>query len=151
MSDVYEEAYHHFVWATKLREEMILPHFESLLHGYIRQKCREMRVFVYGVNGMPDHLHLVCAISASLAVSVFINGVKGGSSYYISHLSKPESLRWQPGYGHLTFATSDLARVTAYVENQKTHHARGNLSPKMERTSSGSPGPKKRLVTILVA
>ena len=140
MSDVYEEAYHHFVWATKMREEMVLPRFESLLHGYVRQKCREMGAFVYAINGMPDHLHLVCAIPGTLAVSDFMNGVKGGSSYYISHLSQGESLRWQPGYGHLTFATNDLARVTAYVGNQKIHHSGGSLSPKMERTSSGPEG-----------
>ena len=140
MSDVYEEAFHHFVWATKLREEMILPRFESLLYGYLRQKCCEMGAFVYAINGMSDHLHLVCTIPSTLAVSAFMNGLKGGSSYYIGHLSQGESLRWQPGYGHLTFATNDLARVTAYVGNQKVHHAGGNLSPKMERTSSGPEG-----------
>ena len=140
MSDVYEEAYHHFVWATKMREEMVLPRFESLLHGYVRQKCREMGAFVYAINGMPDHLHLACAIPGTLAVSDFMNGVKGGSSYYISHLSQGKSLRWQPGYGHLTFATNDLARVTAYVGNQKIHYSGGSLSPKMERTSSGPEG-----------
>ena len=119
---------------------MVLPRFEGLLHGYVRQKCREMGVFFYAVNGMPDHLHLVCAIPATLSISVFMNGIKGGSSFYISHLPQGEALRWQSGYGHLTFATNDLARVTAYVGNQKTHHASGRLSPKMERTSSGPEG-----------
>ena len=140
MSDVYEEAFHHLVWATKRREEMIVPRMESLLYTYIRQKCREMKAFVHAVGGMPDHVHLVCSVPVSISVSSFVNGVKGGSSFYISHHANGDPLRWQPGYGLLTFAKHDLPRIVRYVEHQKKHHASGRLSLKMEQTSSGPEG-----------
>ena len=140
MSDVYEEAYYHLVWATKMREPMIVPRMESLLYTYIRQKCREMKTFVHALGGMPDHIYLACSIPGHLAVSEFVKNIKGGSSHYISHHSQNDSLRWQPGYGRLTFAKHDLRRVIAYVENQKAHHDIGSLSPKMERISSVPEG-----------
>ncbi len=140
MSDVYEESYHHLIWATKMREAMVTPRMESLLHTYIRQKYREMQAFVDALNGMPDHLHLVCSLPAHCSVSDIINAVKGGSSHYINHLSGNDPLRWQPGYGHLTFSAPDLPRIVAYVEKQEAHHAEVRLSPKMERISSGPKG-----------
>ena len=140
MSDVYEEAFYHFVWATKQREPMIVPQMESLLHTYIRQKCQELKTFIYAMNGMPDHLHLVCSVPASIAVADFIGNIKGGSSHYMNHLDQSSPLRWQPGYGYLTFAKSDLGRVVTYVDKQKTHHVTGKLSSKMERISSAPEG-----------
>ena len=135
MSNIYEEAYHHFVWTTKVREPMIVPLIESLLYTHIHQKCAEMKAFVYALNGMPDHVHLACSIPASIAVSEFIKNIKGSSSHYISHHALSQPLSWQPGYGHLTFAKHDLERIIAYVEKQKSHHSQNKLSPAMERIS----------------
>jgi len=136
MSDVYSEAFHHLVWATKFREPMIVPDMESLLYTYIRQKCRETKTFVYAIGGMPDHVHLVCSIPESLAVSALVKSVKGGSAYYVNHHSSGNPLCWQAGYGHLTFAAPDLPRIVAYVDHQKEHHASGKLSTKMEQCAA---------------
>ncbi len=140
MSDVYEEAYHHLVWATKQREPMVAPSVESLLYAHIYQKCREMRTFVHALGGMPDHIHLVCSVPASIAVSEFMRNLKGSSSYYISHHAQGDPLRWQPGYGLLTYGKHDLPKVVGYVESQKGHHDRDRLWPKLERTSSVPEG-----------
>ena len=132
MSDVYEEAYFHLVWGTTRREPMILPRTEPLLYPYIHQKCRE-KAFVYALNGMPDHVHLVCSIPASVAVSDFVKLVKGSVSHFINHHPETDPVRWQRGYGYLTFAKHDLDPVVDYVQNQKTRHAEGRLWPALER------------------
>ncbi len=133
MPDVYGEAYYHFIWATTRRAEMIVPRMESLLHAYIRQKCREERAFVYAVGGVEDHLHLVCSLPPSIAVSDFVKLIKGSSSHYASHHAQGDPLRWQRGYAYLTFAGHDLAAIVSYVENQKARHAAGKLWPKLEK------------------
>ena len=66
--------------------------------------------------------------------------IKGGSSHFISHHSSGDPLRWQPGYGRLTFAGRDLARIVSYVDNQKQHHSAAKLSPKMEHIPSVPEG-----------
>ena len=93
-----------------------------------------MNVFVHALNGMPDHIHLVCSIPPTMAVADFAEKIKGSSSHFINHLpGHPFELYWQRGYGALTFSKRDLSQIVAYVDKQKTHHADGRLSPKMER------------------
>jgi putative transposase len=132
----YTEAFYHFVWATRKREWFVTAEIERPLYRYIEQRCNDMHVQIYAINGMPDHVHLVVGLPTTLSVSDFMEAIKGASSYYINRLpSVSNCLYWQPGYGLLTFAQSDLERVVTYVENQKRHHADGKLSPKMERTA----------------
>ena len=151
---VYTEAFYHFVWATRKREWFITEAVERDLHRFIHRrdlhrfihrrdlhrfihsKCHSLRVHIYALNGMPDHVHLVVGLPAALSVSDFMEAVKGTSAHYINHLpSQPDCLYWQPGYGLLTFSQNDLTRFVTYVEKQKQHHKQGTLSSKMERTA----------------
>ena len=134
MSDVYQEAYYHIVWATRLRDPMILPRMEGLLFPYIRQKCGEKKAFVYALNGMTDHVHLVCSIPASFAVADFVHAIKGSSSHSVNHHAGADPLRWQRGYSYHTLAKRGLPPVIGYVRDQKKRHAENRLWPALERT-----------------
>jgi len=149
MTDVYQQSYYHVVWATKRREEMVLPRSEALLFSYIRQKCAEKGAFVYALGGLPDHVHLLCSIPATLAVSDFVKLIKGSSSHYINRHPQAGPVRWQRGYSYHTFSKRDLADTMAYVRDQKKRHAEGRLWPALERvpdddgaagTGTGSAG-----------
>ncbi len=134
MAQTYTEVYYHFVWATKQREPTITPAVEELLYRYLRHKCRELCVDVHALNGLADHVHLCCTLPTTLCIADFMETLKGASARFINQQSEDTAaLRWQPGYGALTFAKSDLSRVVAYIEAQKTRHAAQNLSDKMER------------------
>ncbi len=140
MSDTFIEGFCHFVWATKKLEAMIGPDMEPRLYHFVRGKCEDMSVHVYALNGMPDHVHLVCSPPMTVSVPEFIQAIKGGSAYFVNRVACiPPCLYWQPGYGMLTFSVNDLARVVAYVDGQKTHHQQGRLWPKLERTASPKP------------
>ncbi|MDQ2688068.1 MAG: IS200/IS605 family transposase [Armatimonadota bacterium] len=135
MPNSYIEGFCHFVWATKNREAMINAEMEPRLHEHVRQTCGRLRVHVYALNGMPDHMHLVCSIPLAASIPDFVQSVKGGSSHFINQIAHlAPCLYWQPGYGLLTFSEDNLARVVSYVEHQKERHRTGRLSPKMERT-----------------
>ena len=132
MADVYEEAYCHLIWATTKREAMISPSVEKTLYDYIHQKNRDRKAFIYAMGGMPDHVHLVCSVPASVSVSDFVQLIKGSSSHYVSRQSQRDALRWQRGYAYLTFAKHDLNAVVSYVQSQKKHHMEGNLWASLE-------------------
>ncbi len=139
MARSYTELYHHFVWATKSREPYITPEIESSLFRQIRTKCEEMGVFVHALNGMPDHVHLCCALPTSLCIADLMEKVKGSSSHFVNHVLGGEGmLYWQAGYGALTVSKHHLPRVVAYIDNQKVHHSEGTLSPKLERIAENS-------------
>jgi putative transposase len=137
MAGTYCELYYHLIWATREREPRITPHLETELYGYIRGKCTELNVFVHALDGVEDHTHLVCSLPPALSVAEFLHKIKGASSHFANQFSGTTGTFWQPGYGALTFARRDLARVVVYVNNQKQRHRDGTLSPKMERTDEG--------------
>ncbi len=128
---------YHFIWATKRRQSLIKEVIEPRLHEYIRCKCEEMKVEVYAVNGMPDHVHLACFVPPAISVASFLKAIKGGSAHFVNHLPDVLAnvglcLYWQPGYWGMTYTERDLPRVVRYVDNQKQHHAEGTLLGKLE-------------------
>ncbi len=130
---IYMEAFQHFVWATLRREHFITSEMERSLYGYIRQRCKTKHVQVHALNGMPDHVHLVVTLPATLAPADFVQEIKGGSAHFINHLPEMQDcLYWQEGYGWLTLALNDLPRIVRYVDRQKERHAANSLSAKME-------------------
>jgi putative transposase len=141
---VYMEAFYHFVWATRKREWFITEAMERELYRYIENRCRSMKVRVYALNGIADHVHLVVSLPTSLSAADFMETIKGASAHFINHLPNYEScLYWQSGYGLLTFTKDDLPRIVRYVERQKIRHSSGNLSAKMERTADWEISPTK--------
>ena len=134
MGHNYLQLFYHFIWSTRGREPSITPEREPVVYGYIRQRCGESRVLVHALDGMPDHVHLVCTLPTSLCIGDFLEMVKGASSHFANHLPGGERwLHWQPGYGGLTVSKRDLPRVVAYVQGQKEHHRSGRLILGLER------------------
>ena len=46
------------------------------LYSSIRQKVKDFGGLIYALNGMPDHVHLVACIPASISVSTFVGQIK---------------------------------------------------------------------------
>ena len=135
MSDNYTELYYHIVWRTRLSEQFISPDLEPALYNYLVTLCRRLNVEVLALNGMPDHVHLVCKIPPTVSLSQLVKDLKGKSARFVNDLPDFRlSLAWQPGYAALTFAKRNLASVVRYVRDQKEHHAQGGLLRKLEIT-----------------
>lgn len=134
MAKAYTEVFYHFVWATRERAPLIDTELEPHLFRQIRHKCEELKIQVHALNGMPDHLHLACTLPVTLSIAAAMQQLKGSSSHFANHLEwRDRTLQWQEGYGVLTFTKRDLPRIVAYIDGQKTHHAQGTLSAKMEK------------------
>jgi putative transposase len=141
MAHTYTEFFYHLAWGTRLREPLLTVSVEPVAHDYIRARCKDVGVFVYALDGMPDHVHLVCDIPPRLAVADVVKTLKGASSHFINSCPEPIGvLSWQQGYGGLTFARHDLKRVVAYVENQKRHHSASTLWHSLEGLGDQVPG-----------
>lgn len=135
MPHTYTELYYHFVWATREREPLITREVEPHLYRFLRHKCGELGVFVYALNGMADHVHLVASVPPRIALADFMHDLKGASSYFHNeNLTVLETrLYWQKGYGVLTFAKRELPWVVSYVDGQKKRHGDNLLASKLER------------------
>jgi REP element-mobilizing transposase RayT len=78
------------------------------------------------VGGVEDHVHLLCAMPATVAVADLMRHLKGWTARAVN-MRRPDSLRWQGGYGAFSVSPADLAHVEAYVRNQPDHHRTADL------------------------
>jgi REP element-mobilizing transposase RayT len=138
--------YFHIVWATKHRQPLLTPVKEAAVYKSILKICQEMGYTVLALNGMPDHIHILLQSGAKIDFTLLMQKVKGVTSALLNDLTEhEESFRWQQGYYAATVTPSHLARVQAYVENQKQHHLTGTVHAAWEETgepyqASGSSG-----------
>lgn len=131
----------HFVWATYQRQPLITPEIESQIYGVILSETRRLRVEVFAVGGMPDHIHLVLRKPPNLSESQVMQRIKGVSSTIARQeiIGAGEQFRWQEHYGVFSFHRRQLDNVVAYVRQQKTHHGTGELKASWEETDEEAP------------
>jgi putative transposase len=123
----------HIVWATWDRLPLLTPEVERAVHRCVAGEVIELKGEVLALNGMPDHVHLVVRLPATISIADLVKQVKGGSSRFVNESFKPDGLfRWQGSYGAFTVGLSELDRVVEYVKHQKQHHASAELWPEYE-------------------
>lgn len=75
------------------------------------------------IGGMPDHVHAVVALPATLSLSDAVKQLKGGSSKWIKDaIPGLRGFAWQDGYAGFSVSKSNLKDVVAYVQTQREHH-----------------------------
>ena len=134
-SHVFSEIFLHFNWHTDGDQPSISPTIESFVHNYIRNTCRQTPgVFFEGIGGTETHVHLAIRVEPHITPSEFIGALKGSSAFETNKQFKRTILTWQRGYGVASFSRSQLKFVLDYIKNQKEHHARNTLKPRLEAT-----------------
>ena len=111
------------VFSTKDRREMIEPEWEARLHKFMGGIIKDMKGQPICINGMPDHVHILCYLHQSIAVSEVIKNLKSRSSLWLNeeHISK-RHFNWQTKYGAFSVSKSQMEDTARYVRNQKEHH-----------------------------
>src|ERR1051326_7077497 len=95
----------HFVWATHERLPLITAEIERDVYRYIEKVCQDDKCDVLAVGGIPDHIHLLVAMSNTVSLSALMQHIKGGSSRFISHKLKPgQWFAWQAHYAAFCLA-----------------------------------------------
>ena len=87
------------------------------------------------IGGMPDHVHLLVRLHPTVAVADLVKLVKGASSHLMTHQITPgEFFKWQGAYGAFTLSKQAVPATKEYIEQQKAHHAQGDLWQEWELT-----------------
>jgi putative transposase len=133
--------FYHLVWATKDRAPLINAEIESSLFGIIIDKSEQLRAYIFAVNGMPDHVHVVAAVPPGIALSEYVRQLKGVSSHFM-RVECDERFTWQRGYGVISVSERNLSQAIAYVERQKVHHRDGTAHARLERIAGENLGPE---------
>jgi len=131
----YTQLFYHLVWATKNREPLLTSGVEPIILGFLRSKAIGLGGVLFALNCVVDHVHMVVAIPASIAVAKFVGQVKAVASTRFNKSGLGPDFFWQEEYGAFTFDGKRLPNFIQYVERQKEHHANGATIPILERVT----------------
>ena len=140
--EVFHQIYLHIVWHTKNSQPLVTDRLEPAVFASIREKCKKMRgVSLHGIGGTATHVHLVVDIKPTVIICDMIGELKGSSAHDINQVSGNKVLEWQNGYGVVSFTKRDLKWVLDYVMGQKEHHAKDQLTERLERITEETVYP----------
>jgi putative transposase len=135
------ELYFHIVWATQHRQPLLTPQKEEAVYRCALKLIHQMDYVALDINGMPDHVHQVLQSGPRIDLAELMKQVKGVTSAMVNDMTDhAERFRWQPGYFAETVSPSQLAKVRAYVREQKERHQRGDIHPAWEQTGETPDG-----------
>ncbi len=123
MADTYHSINIHYVFGTRDRDPMITGELASRLPAFIGGILRKNGIKALCIGVMPDHVHMLVSLPASLAVSKAVQLAKGGSSKWIHDtFTRKRGFAWQKGYGAFSVSPSRIPATIAYIRNQWEHH-----------------------------
>jgi putative transposase len=125
MGHSYTNLLYHIVFSTKERQPWLDAEISTRLYDYIGGAIRSEGGASLGINGCPDHIHLLARLRQDRAVSDFLRAIKANSSGWIHRTFRASGdFAWQSGYGAFSVSQSQVEKVQQYVANQQRHHQR---------------------------
>ncbi|MDL2309287.1 IS200/IS605 family transposase [Bacteroidales bacterium OttesenSCG-928-B11] len=123
MGQSLAQVYLHLIFGTKKRQPFIDENIENDLFSYIGGIIKEQNGIPICINGISDHIHILCSFPRTIALSNFMKEIKGGSSRWIKTKgTQYRYFEWQNGYGAFSVSSSQKYKVEKYIMNQKKHH-----------------------------
>jgi REP element-mobilizing transposase RayT len=113
----------HIIFHTKANQiEMRrsdIPHIHKYLGGIIKN----LNSIPICIGGTSDHVHILCSLPKTMALSDFVRNIKAYSSRWIKTLDNHyKEFEWQTGYGAFSVSPSILTRTVNYINGQEEHH-----------------------------
>jgi putative transposase len=76
---------------------------------------------------MPDHVHVLLSLPATLTVAKALQLIKGGSSKWMNDQSPKRSFAWQDSYGAFSIGISQVGATIRYINTQEQHHKKSSF------------------------
>jgi len=79
--------------------------------------------YLYRINSMSDHVHLLFTMPPVISLSDFMQALKASSSKIIKSVDGFEDFKaWGKGYAALSYSLRDKDVIVKYIMNQQEHH-----------------------------
>lgn len=77
------------------------------------------------INGVEDHIHILCLLSRKLSIMDVIKKSKTETSKWLKKKGPQlRNFQWQSGYGIFSVSESKVKQTRRYIDQQKEHHMR---------------------------
>ena len=130
----YRQILYHLIFRTKDSRKTLVPEHSRELFAYIMGTIRNKNCFLYRINGMEEHLHILCDLHPTIALADFMRDIKTASSIWLKQSGKfPEFDGWADGYAALTYSWKDKEMIINYIKNQQEHHKNESFNDELRR------------------
>jgi len=130
MPSTFTNLLYHIVFSTKNRRQSISADFRDDLYSYTGGIIRDEKGTLLEIGGMPDHVHLLVRLPASLALSDALRLIKANTAKWANERRDARSLfAWQTGY---TVSESQVLTVRRYIQRQEQDHRKQTFKQEVE-------------------
>ena len=119
----YRTSYYHIVICTYCRRNTLPEEQHEALYRFIWGVVKNRKSVLIRINGTENHLHILCDIHSTIALSDFVKEIKIASNKWIKESGKfPQFESWSEGYCGLSYSQREKEMLINYIKNQKEHH-----------------------------
>ena len=133
MSHSLVKFYVHIVFHVKNDKIKIRKQDKERLYAYMATVIKDNESNLIRINGVENHVHILCTLSKNIAFSKFMELIKKHSSRWIKTMDVHyEKFAWQTGYAGFSVSPSVLNKTIKYIENQEKHHQKMSYKDELE-------------------
>ena len=105
----------HVVFSTKNRVPFLKdPELRVHLHAYMAGALQNIGCEPILINGVEDHVHILCNLSRTVTIAGLVEAAKGGPSKWMKEQGPAyRDFYWQGGYGSFSVSQSNVDQVRA--------------------------------------
>jgi len=130
----YRQILYHLIFRTKNGTKALVQEHSRELYAYLMGIIKNKNCFLYRINGMEDHIHILCDLHPTIALADYVRDIKTSSSIWLKQSGKsPDFIGWADGYAALTYAWKDKEMIVNYIKNQQEHHKFESFNDELRR------------------
>jgi len=123
MAQSLSKLYVHLILQIKNRIILIRKQDKKVLYAYMGSIIKDTGLLPILINGMADHVHILCVMSKNFALAKLIEEIKRHSSHWIKTIDRYyKDFAWQGGYAGFSVSQSLHDKTKLYIANQEEHH-----------------------------
>jgi putative transposase len=130
----YTQLVYHIVIRTKHSKPTIPNEHSEELYRYITGFIKNKKSFLYRINGMPEHIHIMLSLHPTLSLSNFVKELKTSTNTWLKNNGNfPDFESWGERYGAFTCYYPDKEILIRYINNQREHHKKEKFHTEYRR------------------
>jgi len=119
----YTQLIYHIVIRTKYSRPTIPNEHSEELYRYISGFIKNKKSYLYRINGMPEHIHILVGLHSTWSLADFVKVLKTSTNSWMKANDKfPDFEAWGEKYGAFTCFYRGKESVIEYIKNQRKHH-----------------------------
>lgn len=128
MAQSLSKLYVHIIFRVKNNSITIKKEIRSELYAYMGSIIKDNESIPIIINGVDDHVHILCVMSKNIALAKLVEEIKRHSSRWIKTKGNYYSnFVWQAGYATFSVSSSLHDKTKTYIEKQEEHHRKLNF------------------------